>query len=410
MAGGGPAGLMAAGQAAGAGADVMVLEKMKQPGRKLCITGKGRCNITNTADIENFIGHFGKTGQFMHQSFARFFSNDLAAFLEDQGLELVTERGGRVFPASGKAPDVLNCLLKWTRNQGVKIITKVRISKLNISKGQITGVTADKQKYECDALILATGGKSYPATGSSGDGYHLAESAGHSIVQVRPALVPLETPGKTASRMDGLSLRNINAKLLINGKVTREEFGELAFTGFGLTGPVVLTMSGNAVDALREKKKVQLEIDLKPGLNPEKLDARLLRDFSSRTAEPMHSVLRGLLPREMVPVCLDSIAIPRQRKASSVTAGERKRLHAWLKKFRIDISGYRPFKEAIITAGGISTKEINPQTMESRLVKRLFFAGEILDIQADTGGYNLQAAFSTGWLAGQTAALQQNHT
>lgn len=398
---------MAAGQSAVLGTDVLILEKMKQPGRKLCITGKGRCNITNIAEINDFIDHFGKTGKFLHQSFSRFFTPDLMDFFEGLGLKLVTERGGRVFPASGKAPDVLAVLLEWTRGCNVKIKNSSPVEKLLIANNRITGLVTCGHEYKCDAIIVTTGGASYPATGSSGDGYRMAAAAGHTIVPVRPALVPLETVGKTASAMAGLGLRNINAKLLINGKKRQEQFGELSFTDFGVTGPVVLTMSGDAVDALQSGNKVSISIDLKPALDNEKLEARLLRDFTSRSAEPVSSVLRGILPREMIAACLSAISVLPNRTAGNVTSGERKRLKAWLKDFRLEIKGYRPFEEAIITAGGVSTREVDPQTMESLLVKGLFFAGEVLDIQANTGGYNLQAAFSTGWLAGYSVSRKQ---
>jgi predicted Rossmann fold flavoprotein len=402
--GGGPAGLMAAGQAAEAGAETLLLEKMKKTGLKLCITGKGRCNITNIAEISDFISHFGKTGPFLRQAFARFFNTDLMEFLNELGLELVTERGGRVFPASGKATDVREVLLQWNKRSGVKIKNSAPVDKILTQDKRITGVISQGKKITCDAVIIATGGASYPVTGSTGDGYRLCESAAHTVIPVRQALVPLVTSGGVAKKMTGLNLRNVNVRMFINGKKKKEEFGEVVFTEFGLTGPTILTLSGEAVDNLRSGQKVTFSIDLKPALDEKKLDARLQRDIASRGKEQINSLLRGLVAREMVPVCLDLIGIPADHPVCKISAQERKRLRTWLKDFRFEVVAYRPFTEAIITAGGMDTREIDPRTMESRKVKGLFIAGELLDIQADTGGYNLQAAFSTGWLAGRSAA------
>jgi len=402
--GAGAAGLMAAGQAAEAGADVLLLEKMNRAGRKLCITGKGRCNLTNVSDLSDFIDHFGRTGKFLRQAFSRFFTPDLLDFFEGLGLELVTERGGRVFPASGKATDVLAVLLKWIKRCRVSIRCSAAVSRLVIAEGHVREVVSRDGRFPCEGVILATGGASYPSTGSTGDGYRLAESAGHSIVPIRPALVPLETSGDTAGRMDGLSLRNVKIHMLTDGRKRKEAFGEMAFSASGVTGPVILMLSGEAVDAVREGRKVFLSIDLKPALNEKKLDARILRDLRSRGKEPFSSILRGLIPREMVPVCVDLTGIPTDWPGSSITAAQRKRLRTWLKDFRLEVTGHRSFDEAIVTAGGVDTREIDPRTMESRKTERLFIAGELLDINADTGGYNLQAAFSTGWLAGRSAA------
>jgi predicted Rossmann fold flavoprotein len=402
--GGGAAGLMAAGQAGEAGADTLLLEKMKHLGRKLCITGKGRCNITNIADVTDSISHFGKTGPFLRQAFSRFFNTDLMDFLKGHGLELVTERGGRVFPASGRASDVLAILLQWLEGCDVEIKHSSVVEKLMLSGGRVTGVVSRGRAFPCDAVILATGGASYPATGSTGDGYRLAISAGHRVVPIRPALVPLETSGDVAGKMAGLTLRNTKVRMLVNGKKRKEAFGEVIFTHFGMTGPVILTLSGEAVDAMRDGHKTVFSFDLKPALDEKKLDARLLRDFASRGKEPLVSVLRGLLSREMIPVCLEATQIRPEHTAGSISARERKRLRAWLKDFRLEVTRPRPLTEAIVTAGGVNTREIDPRTMESRLTRGLFIAGELLDIHADTGGYNLQAAFSTGWLAGRCAA------
>ncbi len=404
--GGGAAGMMAAGQAAQCGAQVTVLEKMRRPGRKLCITGKGRCNLTNVAPLAEFIGHFGSTGPFLHQAFAGFFTPELLDFFQLQGLQVVTERGGRVFPTSGKALEVLAVFEQWLVRCGVRIRTDHSVDHLCIENGALSGVVAAGKIIPCEALILATGGASYPLTGSTGDGYRLAAAAGHRIVPLRPALVPLVTAGSLVARMANLQLRNIKVRLIIDGKKVAEAFGELAFMPYGLSGPVILTLSGQIVDALREGREVELLLDLKPALDETKLDARLLRDFDHRRHEVIASVLRGLLPKEMVSVALNEAAIPAQRPAGSIQVPERQRLRHWLKNFSLRVVGHRSLAEAIVTAGGVATGEIDPHTMASRLVRGLYFAGEVIDIQADTGGYNLQAAFSTGWLAGRSAAAR----
>lgn len=403
--GGGAAGLMAAVQAAATGARVLILEKMDRPALKLGITGKGRCNITNIAEVGEFISHFGKTGVFLRQAFSRFFNTDLMSFLEGAGLPLVTERGGRVFPASGRALDVVSVLLKWAKKSGVSLQTSSPVDRLIIKEGRVQGVICKGHEMTCDAVVLACGGASYAATGSSGDGYSLAEAAGHRVIPTRPALVPLETAGDSAGRMAGLNLRNIKVRMLVDGKKHSEAFGELVFAEFGVTGPVILTLSGEAVDILQGGKQITLAIDLKPALDEKKLDARILRDLEARSKEHIGSILRGLVPREMVPVCLKLTSIPAERRGCDLTADERRRLRCWLKDFRLEVTGHRPFSEALITAGGVDTREVEPRTMESRKIQGLYFAGEILDLQADTGGYNLQAAFSTGWLAGRCAAF-----
>lgn len=402
--GGGAAGLMAAGQSATAGADTLLLEKMKRLGMKIAISGKGRCNITNIAEVSDFIARFGKTGNFLRQSFYRFFSPDLMDFFQKLGLKLVTERGGRVFPASGSAHDVIEVLRQWVERSGAEIRFSSGVDKLIIKNGQIKGVISRDNEIPCNAVILATGGASYPQTGSTGDGYRFAQFAGHNLVPIRPALVPLETARDVAGRMAGLHLRNINISMFINGKKRKEAFGEMTFTKFGVTGPVILTLSGEAVDALENSHKIELSLDLKPALDEKKLDARLLRDFESQGKEPFSSILAGLLPQDMIAVCIELTGIPSDRPGCQISTKERRRLRTWLKDFRLEVTGHRPYSEAIVTAGGIDTKELNPRTMESLKTKGLFLAGELLNIHADTGGYNLQAAFSTGWLAGRSAA------
>ncbi len=401
--GGGAAGLMAAGQAAELGAHVLLLEKMKRPGRKLCISGKGRCNLTNSSDLPIFIKHFGKNGNFLRQTFNNFFTPELLDFFQSKNLELTTERGGRIFPKSGKAPDVLKVFLQWLAGLQVEIRCGTPVLALHTHEGVITGVETQKERITGDAVILATGGASYPATGSTGDGYRLAQSIGHSLTPIRPSLIPLVTSRSHAKNLAGLSLRNIAVRLYINSKKKNKASGELAFTADGLSGPIILTLSGEVVDALQNKDTVHLSIDLKPALDDHKLDARLLRDFQKRYQEPIDSILRGLLPKQLIQACLEATHIPADKKGGAILAKERKRLRVWLKNYRIDIVNYRPIEEAIVTAGGVHVKEINPKTMESKIIKGLYIVGELLDIHADTGGYNLQAAFSTGWLAGRSA-------
>jgi predicted Rossmann fold flavoprotein len=402
--GGGAAGLMAAGQAAAAGARVLLLERMKKPGLKIGISGKGRCNLTNISELPAFIEHFGKNGRFLRQAFNHFFVPELIAFFARQGLALVTERGGRVFPENGKALEVVKILRHWLTKEGVSIITSARAERLLVTNDRIIGVQCGNATYQCAAAILTTGGASYPATGSSGDGYRLAAELGHRIIEPRPALVPLETAGNLAAGLAGLHLRNIGFRLLINNKRVGRFFGELVFMEYGISGPVTLTMSLQVVDALRKGAQAAIILDLKPALDEHKLDVRLRRDFEKRCHEQLTSVLRGLLPRELIPVCLNATKLKGNLPAGGIRAEQRKRLRYWLKNFRLEISGYRGFDEAIVTAGGVDLREVDPRTMQSKLINGLYLAGELLDLQGDTGGYNLQAAFSTGWLAGRCAA------
>ena len=418
--GGGAAGLMAAGQAARQGAKTLILEKMQSPGRKLGITGKGRCNLTNVGTLPEFISHFGESGRFLRQAFSRFFTADLVAFLEGLGVPTVIERGGRVFPASGRAQDVVAALVRWVRGLRVTLVTEAPVERVLLQGDRIVGVQvapvssgrreggprddSGGRMISGPAVILATGGASYPGTGSTGDGYRLARAMGHTIVPIRPALVPLETAGGLAPRLQGLSLRNVRARLRLSGKRVAELFGEMLFTHFGVSGPIILTLSKRAVDGLRQGREVTISVDLKPALDERKLDERLLRDLRSHGKQRLRTVLKGLLPQTLIPVCLELTGISPDRLGSELTVQERRRLRAWLKDFRLTVTGYRPFTEAIITAGGVDTREVNPRTMASRLVRGLYFVGEVLDVDGDTGGYNLQAAFSTGWVAGRASA------
>jgi predicted Rossmann fold flavoprotein len=410
--GGGAAGLMAVGQAAQAGAETLLLEKMDRPGRKLRIAGKGRCNLTNVVPRSEFLTHFEPHGHFLRPAFYRFFNEDLVAFLQALRVPTVTERGGRVFPASGEAQDVVDALVQWIGEQGVSLRTHSPVERLLVEGQRVVGVQVSRNQvsgekpgfYSGDAVIVATGGASYPATGSTGDGYRFAESVGHTIVPIRPALVPLETAGDVAPRLQGLSLRNVAVSLWVDEQKQAEAFGEMLFTHFGVSGPIILTLSRQVVDALRLGQRVVLSIDLKPALDHPKLDARLLRDLDAHGKRHFRTLLKGLLPSKLIPVCIDLVDIPPHKVAHQITSEERQRLRMWLKDFPLEVTGHRSFSEAIITAGGVDTGEVDPHTLASRLVEGLYFAGEVLDVDADTGGYNLQAAFSTGWVAGRSAA------
>jgi hypothetical protein len=400
--GAGPAGILAAGRAAERGNRVLILEKMEREGRKLLITGKGRCNITNDAPQSEFIKHIHPNGRFLKHAFSRFFSKDIIELLEKKGTEVTLERGGRYFPSSNQSADVLSALLKWAQKQGVEIRCNQKVEKLITSEQKVTGVQANGMMYETDNVILATGGKSYPATGSTGEGFEIARQTGHSLTKPRPSLVPLETAGDMAKRMQGLSLKNAIAAVWINGKKQTEAFGELLFTHFGLSGPIVLTLSRIVVDELNNGKEAEIYIDLKPALDDKKLDNRLLRELDENGKKKISNIFKNLLPSKMIPVFIDLVGLDPDKECHQVSSKERKKIRYYLKNLPFQITGYRSFKEAIITAGGIPTSEISPKTMESRLVKGLYFAGEIIDLDGETGGYNLQIAWSTGWLAGDS--------
>ncbi len=395
--------MLAAGRAAERGACVLLLEKMRQEGRKLLITGKGRCNITNSAQMGDFLNHVYPSGRFLKTAFTRFYNDDMIGLLNRYGLETVLERGGRYFPATGRSGDVLDALLKWLREAGVEIRCGQRVEKILVKDGRIEGVLTDAAEFFASRVVLATGGKSYPATGSDGDGYRLAREVGHTVVKVRPALVPLETVEKVPAELHKLVLKNVNVALWVDGKKAGEEFGEMIFTSFGLSGPVILTLSRRVVDALEEGREVKVTIDLKPALDEQKLDRRLLRDLDENGKKELGTVFRKWLPASMVPVFIRLLEIDPKRMCHQVASSERKRIRYLLKNLAFSIHNYRSFKEAVITAGGIPTREINSGTMESKIVSGLYFAGEIIDLDADTGGYNLQIAYSTGWLAGDSA-------
>ncbi|MBN2237962.1 MAG: NAD(P)/FAD-dependent oxidoreductase [Bacteroidales bacterium] len=400
--GAGPAGLLAAGRAAELGAKVLILEKMRLPGRKLLITGKGRCNITNDKPISEFIPHVFPNGRFLRTAFSSFFSEDIIQLLQSFGVESILERGGRYFPVSNKSKDVLDALLRWNEKFGVVIQTGMRVEKLLTENNEIHGLTANGQPFYAPKIILATGGKSYPATGSNGDGYELAKRVGHTIETPIPALVPIETRGNLAQSLQGLNLRNVKAVVWVNGKKLGEDFGEMLFTHFGLSGPIILTLSRIVVAELRKENEVKITVDLKPALDEQKLDARLLRDLNEHGKKKIGNIFRFWLPASMVPVFIDYLEMDPEKECHQVAAKERKIIRHLLKNLPFDVSHHRSFKEAIITAGGVVTSEISPKTMESKLIKGLYFAGEMIDLDAETGGYNLQIAYSTGWLAGNS--------
>jgi predicted Rossmann fold flavoprotein len=402
--GAGAAGMMAAGRAAELGAKVVLLEKMTTPGRKVRITGKGRCNLTNTAPLAEFVSKFGKQGRFLRPAFSGFFSAELVEFFSQRGLRTHEERGGRVFPENNDARQIVDVLVRWLRETGVEIRTGMRVTGLETADGGITGVVAGGARFESKSIVLTTGGASYPVTGSTGDGYKLAAACGHTVVPVRPALVPVETAGPVAGRLQGLGLKNVDVSVWIGDKKKESAFGELMFTHFGLSGPTILTLSRHIVDYLRAGEKPVVSIDLKPALDFAKLDARLLRDIEEHGKKKFKALLKGLLPQKLIPVCLDLSGFEKDKRSNQLSSKERKWLLHWLKDFRLEVTGHRPFSEAIITAGGVDTGEIDKLTMESKIIKRLYFAGEVIDIDGTTGGYNLQAAFSTGWLAGSSAA------
>ncbi len=401
--GAGAAGLLAAGRAAELGAQVLLLEKMTRPGRKLRITGKGRCNVTNTASMADFTAQFGKNGRFLRPAFSRFFATEMLALLDSLGVPHKVERGGRVFPASDQAQDVVDALQRWVKRRGVKLRKETPVHSLILEEGRAVGVAGDGWAERGDAVILCLGGASYKGTGSSGDGYALAKAAGHTVIKIRPALVPLVTAEDTAAKLQGLSLRNVEASLWVAGKKASSAFGEMIFTHFGLSGPIVLKLSRFAVDTLAAGEKVELAIDLKPALEHDVLDRRLLRDLDKHGKRHFETLLADLLPRKLIPVCIDETGIPADRPGHQVGAADRKRLRLWLKDFRLAIRKCRPLNEAIVTAGGVNLKEVDPKTMASRKCPGLYIAGELLDLDAFTGGYNVQAAFSTGWLAGNSA-------
>jgi hypothetical protein len=427
--GAGAGGMMAAGKAAEDGAPVLLLDKMDAPGRKILISGKTRCNLTNQKPLEDFIGMYGGNGCFLHRAFRAFFRDDLLALLKRYGVETKIERGGRIFPVSDRSGDVVKALRQYAAGHGAVLKTRIRVTGIIVRDGRVRGVQTDGGPIPGRAVILATGGATYPGPGSAGDGYEMLRKLGHPIVADRPSLVPLvveET--KRARSMQGISLRNIRltafrcpAQDIDDARVPREEAGrgirggkarppviesrrgEMMITHFGIGGPVTLLMSLAVVDALAEGP-VSVAIDLKPALGMEQLRERVQRDLDRHGRRRYGRILEGFLPRKMIVPFVDMTGIPEEKPAHQINAAERERIARTLKSVRFNIRGSLPLASAIVTAGGVSLDEIDPRTMASRLVKGLFFCGEVMDIDADTGGYNLQAAFSTGYLAGMQAS------
>ena len=400
--GGGAAGMMAALAAANMGADVTLFERNDRLGKKLRITGKGRCNVTNDCDRDAFLSNVPTNPRFLYSALAAFTTADTKAFFENLGVPLKTERGNRVFPVSDKAIDIVVALKDAVRDAGVKVINE-RVTSLLLRDGAVCGVYTARH-YEFDRVIICTGGKSYPLTGSDGDGYKLAAQAGHSVTRLLPSLVPITCKGNDHRTMQGLSLRNVGLCIKDNatGKVVYRDFGEMMFTHFGLTGPMILSASAHLPDIAPDKYTAY--IDLKPALDEKTLDARLLSDFAKYQNKDFANSLGDLLPQKMIDVVVARSGIDPHKKVNSITAQERRELVSLLKGFSMSLQGFRPIDEAIVTKGGVNVSEIKPASMESRIVSGLYFAGEVLDVDAYTGGFNLQIAFSTGHLAGESAA------
>lgn len=399
--GGGAAGLMAAVIAGREGGKVTLLEKMNYVGKKMGITGKGRCNITNACDMSEFIKNTPGNGKFLYGAYERFTNEDLLQLLHDAGLETKVERGGRVFPASDSALDVRNTFMKLMKHYGVDVHLEEPVKKILVNDGVVTGVVTDKETYHADAVVIATGGKSYPATGSTGDGYILAAEVGHKITDIRPSLVPIVTEESWVKDLMGLSLRNVELSVVAKNKVQAKMFGEMMFTHFGITGPIVLSLSHTVGKLMRKKNigTIGLDINLKPALSPETLDKRLQKDFDLYSKKQIINGMKDLLPSRLIPLIIELAGIDPQKPINQISKEERQQIGYMLQHMPLTVKGLRPVEEAIVTAGGISLKEFNPKTMESKLIKGLYGAGEVLDIDAFTGGYNLQAAFSTGYVA-----------
>lgn len=401
--GGGAAGMMAAIRASELGASVTLLEPNERLGKKLNITGKGRCNVTNNAGPEELLANVPKNGKFLYSAFSRFDGRDTMAFFEDLGVPLKTERGKRVFPVSDSAFDISAALERRLKALRVTIV-RDRAVRLDIAEGTVIGVTGEKGAYSADAVILATGGVSYPATGSTGEGHRMAAEAGHTVTPLQGSLVPLKEQGNDCARMQGLSLRNVQLTVFENEKKIYTDFGEMLFTHFGVSGPLVLSASAHM--RRFDKKKYRLEIDLKPALDEPTLDKRLLSDFEKYANSDFCNALDELLPQKLIPVVVERSGIESRRKVHDITREQRRELLRQLKHFSVEIAGLRPVTDAIITSGGVKVGEIDPKTMESKRVKGLYFSGELIDVDAYTGGFNLQIAWATGRAAGEAAAKQ----
>lgn len=398
--GAGAAGLLCGARAALKGHSVTIVEKMERPGRKLMITGKGRCNVTNaTFELNDLISNVPTNPRFMYSAFSEFMPYDTMALFEELGVPLKIERGNRVFPESDRAVDIVDALVNYCKRSGVKIIHST-VKAIECDGNKITAaVLDDKSRLTCDKLVLATGGKSYPRTGSSGDGYYLAKSVGHTVTDIKPSLVPLVCSNNFISRLQGLSLKNISIKLFENDKEIYTDFGEMLFTHYGVSGPVILSASSHIRNM--GKSKYSISIDFKPALDEQTLDKRIQKDFHELSNKDFINSLGKLLPKKLIPVIVLLSGIAPSTKVNQITKEQRHRLVALIKNFVVDISDFRPVEEAIITSGGINVKEINPKTMQSKIIDNLYFAGEIIDVDAYTGGFNLQIAFSTAVLCAE---------
>ncbi len=401
--GGGAAGMMAAIHSAYMGAEVILYEKNDRLGKKLRITGKGRCNVTNDSSIEEFLQNVPTNPRFLYAALNRFSTADTMNFFEDCGVPLKVERGRRVFPVSDKASDIVRALAERMKECGVKMVTH-KVTGVDIVNGEVTGIIAGDKIYPCDAAIVCTGGRSYSMTGSDGDGYRFAQKAGHTVTELKPSLVPIVCEGKLCPRMQGLSLRNVSMKIVRrdNGKTVYEDFGEMMFTHFGMTGPMVLSASAHLPNI--SDRIYEAHIDLKPALDEAALDARIRSDFLKYSNKDFINSLGDLLPLKAIEPIVEMSGIDPRKKVNSITREERRALLESIKCIKVLLLGFRPIDEAIITKGGVAVSEINPKTMESKLVRGLYFAGEVLDLDAYTGGFNLQIAFSTAVLAGENAA------
>ena len=404
--GAGAAGLMAAISAAETGAKVSLLEKMPSPGRKILVTGKGRCNFTNRCELADFPKYFPNNGLFLYSALRAFDNQDLIDFFASRGVQSKVERGGRLFPVSDKAADIVAALVKAAAGAGVQILTGRTVQSVKTYNDRVTGVVYGTEMVSADAVVLATGGLSYPGTGSTGDGYRMAKEMGHTVTPLAPALVPLETVENWVRELQGLSLKNVEATVRINERKVDSEFGEMMFTHFGLSGPIILSLSQAVSKALKQspRPEIVVDINLKPALTAETLDKRLQRDFAAFVRKQFKNSLGDLLPAKMIPVIIQQSGILPEKPVHQITREERLRLVTLFQNLRCTIRGTRPVAEAVVTAGGVEVKEIQPKTMESKLVRGLFFAGEIMDVDGYTGGFNLQAAFSTGFGAGRSAA------
>lgn len=399
--GGGAAGLMAAVIAGREGAQVTLLEKMNYLGKKMGITGKGRCNVTNAAPMSEFIKNTPGNGKFLYGAYERFSNQDLLQLLNEAGLETKVERGGRVFPASDSALDVRNTFMRLLKSYGVDVHLDEGAQEIIVEDGRVAAVKTKNEIYPADAVLIATGGKSYPATGSTGDGYNLANKLGHKVTEIRPSLVPIVTEEVWVKDLMGLSLRNVELSVVAKNKVQAKVFGEMMFTHFGITGPIVLSLSHTVGKLMRKKNigTIGLDINLKPALSVEKLDKRIQKDFELYSKKQLINGLKDLLPQRLIPLVIQLADLDPHKPINQISKAERDSFVYILQHLPLTVKGLRPVEEAIVTAGGLSIKEFNPKTMESKLVPGLYGAGEVLDIDAFTGGYNLQAAFSTGYVA-----------